>query len=77
MWIAFKIDFILLPLYIVVTGLVKIVVFLTVNLIKLGLWLLEVSITGIIRATPYMMRGLQRLWRKGRNGMVNYRHRGL
>lgn len=77
MWIAFKIDLILLPLYLAVTVLVKIIVFIAVNLIKLGLWLLEVSITGIIRATPYLMRGLQRLWRKRRNGIANYRHREL
>ena len=37
MWIVFKIDLILLPLFIAVTMLVKIIVFVVVNLIKLGL----------------------------------------
>lgn len=76
MYIGFKVDIILLPVMLIIVGIVKIVVFVTVQLCKLGLWLLEVLITGIIKGTPYLIRGIRWLWLQGKRGIEAYRQQG-
>lgn len=73
--IGFTEYIILRPLLLVITCIVKLAVLLMQGLIKLGMWLVKLLMTGFINCLPPLENACRWLWLKGKKRFTMIRER--